>query len=641
MRRALLGGAIAAAMGCIALPASALALDVDVTASPYGAVGNGTTNDRAAIQSAIDAVSAAGGGKVTVPGTRTYLTGNLRLKNNVELHLAAGATLRQSQVISHYADRPLPGNLIDTVIPWNFTFYRNYPLVYGGEVRNVKLTGSGTIQLTQHPTDDSQTIRNMAVGMWEVSGFEISGIRAIGGTTPYVGLYFNENGAVRNTTLNEPAGPTVSGIEVVSSQHIVVERNLMRNPDGSPGATDDGIALSTSLGDPRATGWWRSTRPRPLIDIVVRDNIVEAECCSALAFIPWATSATDKRTIEWRDIVIENNVFNAPSGWDSVKCWCDDPWNGSYGAAYSSQEDDQAPMTNVRFSGNSYRGSLDAFVRARISAIQGAPFHAGKPFIQNGGFERTGIVHWSKSGTTAQVGADTTAVGQSGSWFGYIRDFGAGYTALAQGVGLPASTSYKLRARVQTSGDPVRIYVHNQCTNTTVAWKWVTNTSWVTEELPFTTTGACSNYHVGIDSSGVTRGWGRIDDATLLGNVIEDGDPRISYSGLWHQSVNPSSSDRTHMLAVAAGTADISFDGTRARLRTILAPNGGLADVWLDGRFIRTIDTYAAGYSWSEVYDTGTLARGTHVLSVRPTWTRNPLSASNYVTIDSVGVSGW
>ncbi len=186
------------------------------------------------------------------------------------------------------------------------------------------------------------------------------------------------------------------------------------------------------------------------------------------------------------------------------------------------------------------------------------------------------------------------------------------------------------------------MYVHNQCTGATVAAKWVTNTSWSTQELAFTTTTACSNYHVGIDSSGQTRGWGRIDDAVLLGGVIEDGDPRIGYTGLWHQQVHPSDSNLTHMLAVADGTAaNVSFEGTRARLRTIVGPNGGYADIWIDGRFVGTIDTYSAGYGWAEIYDTGTLSSGAHVLGIRPQWAHNPLSTANYVTIDAVDVSGW
>jgi polygalacturonase len=59
---------------------ASLALDVSVTDSRYGAIGNGTTNDRAAIQAAIDAVAAAGGGAVTLPGGKTFLSGDLTLR---------------------------------------------------------------------------------------------------------------------------------------------------------------------------------------------------------------------------------------------------------------------------------------------------------------------------------------------------------------------------------------------------------------------------------------------------------------------------------------------------------------------------------------------------------------------------------
>ena len=46
----------------------------------YGAVGDGTTNDAAAIQAAVDAASAAGGGVVRVPAGRTFLSGSVTLR---------------------------------------------------------------------------------------------------------------------------------------------------------------------------------------------------------------------------------------------------------------------------------------------------------------------------------------------------------------------------------------------------------------------------------------------------------------------------------------------------------------------------------------------------------------------------------
>ncbi|HEU5077963.1 MAG TPA: glycosyl hydrolase family 28 protein [Opitutaceae bacterium] len=61
----------------------------------YGAKGDGATSDTAAIQRAIDAASASGGGaRVIIPGGRRFMTGTLRLKNGIDFHLADDAELR-------------------------------------------------------------------------------------------------------------------------------------------------------------------------------------------------------------------------------------------------------------------------------------------------------------------------------------------------------------------------------------------------------------------------------------------------------------------------------------------------------------------------------------------------------------------
>ncbi len=70
----------------------------------FGAQGHGKTNDRGAIQRAIDPCSKAGGGNVFFPPGR-YLSGSLRLRSHVTLEVGAGVTLLASTKPQHYENR--------------------------------------------------------------------------------------------------------------------------------------------------------------------------------------------------------------------------------------------------------------------------------------------------------------------------------------------------------------------------------------------------------------------------------------------------------------------------------------------------------------------------------------------------------
>ena len=63
---------------------------MDYRITDYGAVADGTTNNRAAIQAAVDACTVAGGGRVIVP-IGQFLSGTIVLKSNVTLYLERGA----------------------------------------------------------------------------------------------------------------------------------------------------------------------------------------------------------------------------------------------------------------------------------------------------------------------------------------------------------------------------------------------------------------------------------------------------------------------------------------------------------------------------------------------------------------------
>src|ERR1700744_939464 len=93
----------------------------------YGAVAGGQTLNTVAIQKAIDAAAAKGGGKVVVPAG-LFLTGTIRLKTGVELSLDKDAVLLGSTNLSDYERND-----------------RWYALILADKPNNIAITGYGTI----------------------------------------------------------------------------------------------------------------------------------------------------------------------------------------------------------------------------------------------------------------------------------------------------------------------------------------------------------------------------------------------------------------------------------------------------------------------------------------------------------------
>lgn len=632
MRTKLLGALAAAAAACFTLPAAASALDVDVTAAPYRAAGDGVTNDRAAIQQAIDDVSAAGGGKVTLPAPKTFLSGDVSVKSDVTLEIASGATLKMSQDQSHWAHRPVLGHMIDGTIEWNIAMYRNYPLIHSGSARNVTVTGGGTIQMTRAATDET-TIHAMGIGFHKVDGFRISNLTMIGASATNVSLYTVDNGTVSGMTMRDDLDTNVEGVGIGNSQHVRVTGNTM------DATSDDTIVLWTQWNDPRGTTWWSTAVPEPINDIEIDDNYATSTCCKAIALIPWGTAYGDQRQVEMSDVRVHDNTLAAT---DAVGCWCDDPYTGEPPSRFTNQEQDQAPMKDLTFARNRYTGST-ALTKAHIQNLV-ADFPKTSPtFIRNGGFERTGHAYWSRVGRGNQSDAADYSVGQNGSWYGYIQYFDVGYTSLYQGVTLTGGTPYTLRARVQTpSGGQARMFVFNTCTGAIVATQIVSSLVWTDVSLRFTAPSTCGRYTLGFDSGTLTSGSLRVDDVLLEGPLIDNDDPVISYEGLWYLYERAGDVGGTERMATQAGTrssATVTFRGTRARLLAVRGGDRGRADVYLDGVYKATIDQYSPTTDLQHVtYDTGAIAAGTHELRVVPTWTKHPASANTVISVDAVEV---
>jgi len=105
----------------------------------YGARGDGKTLDTAAINRAIEACAAAGGGQVLVPPGR-YLTGTVHLKSHVTVVLEPGATLVGSTNLDHYQHYTPPVEKE----PKPFLRWHR-ALILGVGVEDVVITGEGTI----------------------------------------------------------------------------------------------------------------------------------------------------------------------------------------------------------------------------------------------------------------------------------------------------------------------------------------------------------------------------------------------------------------------------------------------------------------------------------------------------------------
>lgn len=127
-------------MNTIILAVAALAAVFEVR--EFGAKGDGIANDTVAIQRAIDAAAANGGGEVFF-GPGTYYSGTVYLKDNIDFHLGMGATLLGSTNVVDY-------NRGD-FCPQNWTSPRESENQMGGHLviargcRNLTLRGPGKI----------------------------------------------------------------------------------------------------------------------------------------------------------------------------------------------------------------------------------------------------------------------------------------------------------------------------------------------------------------------------------------------------------------------------------------------------------------------------------------------------------------
>ena len=156
------------------LPAGSAAGFYNVRA--FGATGDGKTLDTPAINRAIEAASAAGGGTVYLPAG-TYLCYSIHLKSSISLYLDAGATILAADVpaegtTSGGYDPAGPPQPWEQFQDFGHNHWRN-SLLWGEDLHDVSILGPGLIWgkglsrgwSNEHPLAESPGVGNKAIAL--------------------------------------------------------------------------------------------------------------------------------------------------------------------------------------------------------------------------------------------------------------------------------------------------------------------------------------------------------------------------------------------------------------------------------------------------------------------------------------------
>jgi len=122
----------------------------------------------------------------------------------------------------------------------------------------------------------------------------------------------------------------------------------------------------------------------------------------------------------------------------------------------------------------------------------------------------------------------------------------------------------------------------------------------------------------------------------------EQGDSRLAYTGTWNTSTTTSASGGSFLYTNSAGGAvTISFTGTYLSWIAKKSAVYGVAKVTLDDKTPVMVDLYSASTIYQQkVWNTGTLAAGSHTVKIEWTGTKNAAATATNIGLDGLDLIG-
>ncbi|MGA2569277.1 MAG: glycoside hydrolase family 28 protein [Terracidiphilus sp.] len=215
----------------------------------FGAKGDGVTKDTAAVQSAIDACAAKGGGTVRVTAG-TYLIAPVVLKSNIALQLLKGATLLGSADHADYAAKV------------EFRLPALTPLVSAINAENIAITGEGTIDgngeswweearnVHDHGVMGNPHPRPRLVVFDHCKHIRVEGVTIQNSPFWQLVPYYCDDVQIRNIrVLAPPHAPNTDAVDPFSSSNVVID-HLYADVDDDAIAIKSGAINSPGPDDP-------------------------------------------------------------------------------------------------------------------------------------------------------------------------------------------------------------------------------------------------------------------------------------------------------------------------------------------------------------------------------------------------------